>query len=77
MTVEVIDPPARHPAFRLSFHSKNDHTVRYALGCSESPVAVSTCTYENRSVAEQRALPAADELTAAFEQIASENAEQQ
>ncbi|WP_294567748.1 YhcG family protein [uncultured Arthrobacter sp.] len=51
--------------------SKNDHTVRYALGRSDSPMAVSTYTYESLPPAEQRALPAADELTAAFDQIGS------
>jgi hypothetical protein len=55
--------------------SKNDHTVRYALGRSESPMAVSTYTDENLPAAEQRALPAADELSAAFDQITSESAE--
>ena len=55
--------------------SKNDHTVRYALGRSESPMAVSTYTYETLPAAERRALPAADELAAAFDEIASESAE--
>jgi predicted nuclease of restriction endonuclease-like (RecB) superfamily len=55
--------------------SKNDHTVRYALGRTDSPMAVSTYTYDSLPAAEQRALPAADELTAAFDQIASETAE--
>ncbi len=55
--------------------SKNDHTVRYALGRTDSSMAVSTYTYENLPAAEQRALPAADELTAAFDQIATESAE--
>jgi hypothetical protein len=55
--------------------SKNDHTVRYAQGRSESPAALSIYRYENLPAAEQRALPAADELTAAFDQIASESTE--
>lgn len=55
--------------------SKNDHTVRYALSRSESPMAVSAYTYENLPAAEQRALPAADEPTAAFDQIAAGSTE--
>ncbi len=51
--------------------AENDHTVRYALGGSDSPMAVSTYTYENLPAAERQALPAADELTAAFDQIGS------
>nr|WP_306740065.1 hypothetical protein [Arthrobacter sp. B0490] len=34
-------------------------------------MAVSTYTYENLPAAEQRALPAADDLAAAFDQIDS------
>jgi hypothetical protein len=36
-------------------------------------MAVSTYTYESLPAAEQRALPAVDELTAAFDQIRSDN----
>ncbi|MBB5643694.1 PDDEXK nuclease domain-containing protein [Cryobacterium roopkundense] len=45
---------------------RNDHTVRYALGRSGSPMAVSTYTYDSLPPSEKNALPAADELTAAF-----------
>ncbi|WP_105030363.1 PDDEXK nuclease domain-containing protein [Arthrobacter ruber] len=78
--VALVDDKLRREAHNdtvgiLICGSKNDHTVRYALGRSESPMAVSTYTYESLPAAEQRALPAADELTAAFDQIASESAE--
>ncbi len=49
--------------------SKNEHTVRYALGRSDSPMAISTYTYETLPAKERDALPAADELSAAFDQI--------
>nr|WP_104081134.1 PDDEXK nuclease domain-containing protein [Cryobacterium sp. Y11] len=45
---------------------RNDHTVRYALGRSGSPLAVSTYTYDSLPPSEKNALPDADELTAAF-----------
>lgn len=48
--------------------SKNEHTVRYALGRSDSPMAISTYTYESLPPAEQDALPGAEELSAAFDQ---------
>ncbi|WP_026533727.1 PDDEXK nuclease domain-containing protein [Arthrobacter sp. H14] len=49
--------------------SKNEHTVRYALGRADSPMAISTYTYETLPAGERDALPAADELSAAFDQI--------
>jgi hypothetical protein len=78
--VALVDDKLRREAHNdtvgiLICGSKNDHTVRYALGRTDSPMAVSTYTYDSLPAAEQRALPAADELTAAFDQIASENAE--
>ncbi|TFD83567.1 DUF1016 family protein [Cryobacterium lactosi] len=45
---------------------RNDHTVRYALSRSGSPMAVSTYTYDALPSTEQDALPDADELTAAL-----------
>lgn len=47
----------------------NEHSVRYALTRSDSPMAVSTYTYEALPAAEKRALPGEEELSAAFEQI--------
>ncbi|WP_434612795.1 PDDEXK nuclease domain-containing protein [Arthrobacter sp. A5] len=51
--------------------SKNEHTVRYALGRADSPMAVSTYTYETLPAEERDALPAAEELSAAFDQVES------
>jgi len=45
---------------------RNDHTVRYALGRSGSPMAVSTYTYDSLPPSEKTALPNADELTSAL-----------
>lgn len=78
--VALVDDKLRREAHNdtvgiLICGSKNDHTVRYALGRSDSPMAVSTYTYETLPAAEQRALPAADELTAAFDQINSNSSE--
>lgn len=49
--------------------SKNDHSVRYALSRSDSPMAVATYTYDSLPVDEKKALPAEHELSAAFEQL--------
>lgn len=49
--------------------SKNEHSVRYALSRADSPMAVSTYTYESLPPAEKDALPGEDELSAAFDQI--------
>lgn len=45
---------------------RNDHTVRYSLSRSGSPMAVSTYTYDSLPPTEKNALPAADELTSAL-----------
>ena len=45
---------------------RNEHTVRYALGRSGSPMAVSTYTYDSLPPSEKNALPDADELTSAL-----------
>lgn len=51
--------------------SKNEHSVRYALGRSDSPMAVSTYTYESLPASEKNALPGEAELSAAFDQVES------
>lgn len=53
--------------------STNEHSVRSALTRSDSPMAVSTYTYEALPAAEKKALPGEDELSAAFEQIEPRN----
>ncbi|MGA1836584.1 PDDEXK nuclease domain-containing protein [Herbiconiux sp. 11R-BC] len=47
--------------------SGNEHTVRYSLGGTRSPLAVSTYTYESLPAEEKAGLPTADQLTAALE----------
>nr|WP_306418631.1 PDDEXK nuclease domain-containing protein [Arthrobacter pityocampae] len=79
--VALVDDKLRRQAHHdtvgiLICGSKNDHTARYVLGRSESPMAVSTYTYESLPAAEKRDLPAADELTAASDQIRASGAEQ-
>jgi predicted nuclease of restriction endonuclease-like (RecB) superfamily len=48
--------------------SKNDHTVRYSLGRSTSPMAVAAYTYDQLTPADRRMLPAEDRLTAALDE---------
>jgi hypothetical protein len=52
--------------------SKNDHTVRYALGRSTSPLAVSAYTYEELPAADRNLVPAEDQLTAALDALPNE-----
>lgn len=47
---------------------RNEKTVRYSLGGAASPMAVSTYTYDTLPPAEQRALPRADDITAALDE---------
>lgn len=72
--VALVDDQLKRPAHNetvgiLICGSKNEHTVRYALGRSDSPMAISTYTYESLPPAERNALPGADELSAAFDQL--------
>ncbi|MBG6191740.1 putative nuclease of restriction endonuclease-like (RecB) superfamily [Arthrobacter sp. CAN_A212] len=72
--VALVDDQLKLPAHRetvgiLICGSKNEHTVRYALGRADSPMAVSTYTYESLPAAEKDALPGAEELSAAFDQV--------
>lgn len=72
--VALVDDKLKRPAHNdtvgiLICGSKNEHTVRYALGRSDSPLAISTYTYESLPPAERNALPGAEELSAAFDQI--------
>lgn len=52
--------------------SKNDHTVRYALGRSTSPLAVSAYTYDQLPAADRSLVPAEDQLTAALDALPDE-----
>jgi Protein of unknown function (DUF1016). len=49
--------------------SKNDHTVRYALGRSTSPMAVAAYTYDQLTSSDRELVPAADQLTAALDAL--------
>ena len=49
--------------------SKNDHTVRYSLGRSTSPMAVSAYTYEQLPDQDKAMVPGEDQLTAALDQL--------
>lgn len=72
--VALVDDQLKRPAHGetvgiLICGSKNEHSVRYAPGRSDSPMAVSTYTHESLPAAERDVLPDEDELSAAFDQI--------
>lgn len=56
--------------------SKNDHSVRYALGRSTSPMAVAAYTYDELPEADRDLVPAEDQLTAALDALPEEGAQQ-
>ncbi|TFD37068.1 DUF1016 domain-containing protein [Cryobacterium sp. TMT2-10] len=69
--VSLVDDRLRRDAHAptvgiLICGDRNDHTVRYALGRSGSPMAVSTYTYDALPPSEKNALPDVDELTSAL-----------
>ncbi|TFB59627.1 PDDEXK nuclease domain-containing protein [Cryobacterium sp. Sr3] len=69
--VSLVDDRLRRDAHAptvgiLICGDRNEHTVRYALGRSASPMAVSTYTYDSLPPSEKDALPDADELTSAL-----------
>lgn len=49
--------------------SKNEHTVRYALGRATSPMAVSAYTYEQLPAEDKALVPGEDRLTAALDRL--------
>lgn len=70
--IALVDDKLRRPAHAptvgiLICGSRNDHTVRYALNQSNTPMAVSTYTYETLPATEQQALPDAENLVAALD----------
>lgn len=76
--VALVDDQLRRPGHSatvgiLICGSTNEHSVRYALTRSDSPMAVSTYTYEALPAAEKRVLPGEEELSAACEQIETRN----
>lgn len=68
----LIDDKLRRPAVHaptvgiLLCSGRNEQVVRYALGRSTAPMAVSTYTYETLPANEQAALPPAHAITAAL-----------
>jgi predicted nuclease of restriction endonuclease-like (RecB) superfamily len=69
--VALIDDQLRLPAHAptvgiLLCTDRNEAVVRYSLGATPQPVAVSTYTYDTLPSAEKQALPSADTLTAAL-----------
>lgn len=72
--VALVDDQLRREAHAptvgiLICGSKNEHTVRYALGRTTSPMAVAAYTYEQLPAADQRLVPAEDQLTAALDSL--------
>jgi predicted nuclease of restriction endonuclease-like (RecB) superfamily len=70
--VAVVDDKMRRGFHRptvgiLICGSRNEHTVRYALGRTAAPMAVSTYSYETLPAEEQEALPAAEQIIAALD----------
>jgi predicted nuclease of restriction endonuclease-like (RecB) superfamily len=70
--VAVVDDKMRRDFHRptvgiLICGSRNEHTVRYALGQATAPMAVSTYSYETLPANEQEALPAAEQFIAALD----------
>lgn len=69
--IGVVDDKMRRDFHRptvgiLICSSHNEHTVRYALAQTGSPMAVSTYTYDALPIAEQQVLPTADQIAAAL-----------
>jgi predicted nuclease of restriction endonuclease-like (RecB) superfamily len=76
--VALVDDKLRHEAHSptvgiLICGSKNDHTVRYALGRSTSPMAVAAYTYDQLTSADRALVPAEDQLTAALDALPDDN----
>lgn len=75
--VALVDDKLRRTAHSptvgiLICGSKNDHTVRYALGRSTSPMAVAAYTYDQLTAADRALVPAEDQLTAALDALPDE-----
>ena len=75
--VAVVDDKLRRPAHAptvgiLICGSKNEHTVRYALGRSTSPMAVASYTYDELPAADRQLVPDEEQLTAALDKLPAE-----
>ncbi|POH66025.1 MULTISPECIES: PDDEXK nuclease domain-containing protein [Cryobacterium] len=78
--IAVVDDKLRLPTHNptvgiLICGSRNDHTVRYSLGQTDAPMAVSTYTYDTLPAAERNALPDEEKLTAALDWAEGPSAE--
>ena len=76
--VAVVDDKLRRAAHAstvgiLICGSKNEHTVRYALGHSVSPMAVASYTYDELPAADRKLVPAEEQLTAALDNLPSDD----
>lgn len=75
--VAVVDDTLRRAAHAptvgiLICGSKNEHTVRYALGRSTSPMAVASYTYDELPAADRQLIPDEEQLTAALDKLPGE-----
>jgi len=78
--VAVVDDKMRRDFHRptvgiLICGSRNERTVRYALGQSSAPMAVSSYTYDTLPADEQDALPTVSQIAAALDWTAPTNNE--
>jgi predicted nuclease of restriction endonuclease-like (RecB) superfamily len=76
--VAVVDDKMRRGFHRptvgiLICGSRNEHTVRYALGRTAAPMAVSTYPYETLPAEEQEALPAAEQIIAELDRTTDQD----
>lgn len=70
--IALVDDKLRRPAHSptvgiLICGSRNDHTARYALSQSITPMVVATHTYETLPASGQQALPDAKDIVAALD----------
>ncbi|WP_405219116.1 YhcG family protein [Agrococcus sp. Ld7] len=69
---DLIRGPQHAPSIGILLCSgKNESVVRYALGASAGPLAVSSYTYETLPPAEQQALPDAETISRALDGLGS------
>ncbi len=72
--IALVDNKLRRPVHHatvgiLICGTRNERTVRYALGAAAAPMAVSTYTYEALPLAEQQKLPGDAELTTVLNSV--------
>ena len=72
--IAVVDDTMRRDFHRptigiLICGGRNNHTVRYALGQTNAPMAVSTYTYDTLPADEQQVLPTAEQIAGALDWV--------